>query len=104
MYKIIFLNNNEVYEIYAKQIAESDLFGFIEIEELVFQQPSTLVVDPSQELLEKEFSGVKRSYIPVHSVLRIDKVEKTGKAKIVEGTAQKVTPFPTKIYKPTGDQ
>jgi hypothetical protein len=103
MYKIIFLNNNEVYEIYAKQIAESDLFGFIEVEQLIFKQPSTLVVDPSQERLQNEFTGVKRSYIPVHLILRMDKVEKTGTAKVVDGVSQKVTPFPSKLYQPTRD-
>ena len=28
MYKVIFLNQGEVYEMYAKQVYQSDLWGF----------------------------------------------------------------------------
>ena len=31
-----------------------------------------VVIDPSQERLEREFDGVTRSHIPLHAVLRID--------------------------------
>ena len=35
-----------------------------------------MIVDPSEEKLKNEFSSVKRSYIPMHSLVRIDEVEK----------------------------
>ena len=33
IYKVIFLNQGEVYEMYAKQVFQSDLWGFLEVEE-----------------------------------------------------------------------
>ena len=35
VYKVIFQNQNEVYEVYAKHVYQSDMYGFIEIEEFV---------------------------------------------------------------------
>ena len=72
LYKIIFFNQGQIFEIYARQIYQSDLYGFIEIEELVFGERSQMLVDPSEEKLKSEFEGVSRSYIPMHAVVRID--------------------------------
>ena len=33
LYKVVFVNQNQVYELYVRQIYQSDLYGFIEIEE-----------------------------------------------------------------------
>ena len=35
-YKIIFMQLGEIYEIFAKQIYQSDMYGFIEVEEYIF--------------------------------------------------------------------
>lgn len=96
LFKIIFVNQSRVYEVYARQVQQSSLFGFIEIEEFVFGDNSTLVIDPGEERLRDEFGAVKRSYIPMHTVVRIDEVEKRGTAKIVafEGKAEDVYRFP----------
>lgn len=82
LYRVIFVQEEEIYEIYAKYICEETLMGFIEIDELVFSPETKLVVDPSEEKLRTEFRGVKRSYIPMHQLLRIDEVAKEGTAKI----------------------
>ena len=84
IYKVIFHNQNRVYEVYARQIFQSDMWGFIEVEELIFGERSQLLVDPSEEKLKHEFQGVKRSYIPMGAIIRIDEVEKEGAAKISE--------------------
>jgi hypothetical protein len=101
-YRVSFHNQGKVYEIYARKVHQSGLFGFIEIEDLVFGEKSSVVVDPSEEKLESEFSGVQRTYIPMHSMIRIDEVEKTGHPKITEtsGSSDKISPFP--VY--TGSQ
>ena len=45
--------------------------------------------------MKSEFSGVKRSYIPMQSIIRIDEVEKQGAAKISEGgDSGKIANFP----------
>ncbi len=90
IYRIIFYQNDKLYEIYSKYLSEESLMGFIEIEELIFQDTkSGIVIDPSEEKLRAEFKGVKRSYIPMHSIIRIDEVSKEGVAKIKEGTENK---------------
>jgi hypothetical protein len=102
IYKIIFLNQGKVYEIYARRVSQTgSLFGFVEVEELVFGARKSVVVDPAEERLQLEFSGVKRTYLPMHYVLRIDEVDKQGAAKIttVEGN---VTQFPMPVYPPSG--
>ena len=72
------------------------MFGFVEIEKLLFGEKTSVVVDPSEENLKNEFNGVERTYIPMHSIIRIDEVEKQGTAKISEGNNknENVMPFP----------
>lgn len=96
LFRITFSNQESIYEVYAKSIKESDLFGFLEVEELVFGEQTALVVDPSEERLKLEFSGVKRTFIPMHSIYRIDEVTKQGTAKVKDnsGYGGKVSHFP----------
>ncbi|MFT4564045.1 MAG: hypothetical protein ACI9BW_003807, partial [Gammaproteobacteria bacterium] len=99
---VTFHNQGKVYEIYARKVHQSGLFGFIEIEELVFGEKSSVVVDPSEENLKSEFNGVQRTYIPMHSMIRIDEVEKTGHPKITDATDSGGTISPFPVY--TGSQ
>ena len=69
------------------------LLGVREPEELLFGERSKLLIDSSEERLKTEFEGVKRTYIPLHSVLRVDEVEKAGRGRITS-TDGKVTSFP----------
>ena len=94
MYKVIFHNCGQVYEVFARQIYQSDMWGFVEVEELVFGERSQILVDPGEEKLKNEFSGVKRSYIPLQSIVRIDEVDKEGAARISEGGGAKIATFP----------
>lgn len=82
LYKVVFTQFEKVYEVYAKYISEETLMGFIEVDELVFSDSTSVVVDPAEEKLKSEFKGVKRSYIPMHTVLRIDEVRGRGAALI----------------------
>lgn len=96
VYKVIFQNGSQVFEVFARQIYQSDMWGFIEVEEFVFGERSKIVVDPSEEKLKNEFGGVTRSYIPMQSIIRIDEVAKEGSAKVSEvGTREgNVASFP----------
>jgi hypothetical protein len=102
IYKVAFINQGKLYEIYAKGVSHGSLFGFVEIEGLIFGEKSTVVVDPSEETLQREFAGVERTYIPLHAIVRIDEVEKRGTSKIhaLSESGGKVTPLPTPIYTP----
>ena len=81
VYKVIFVNEGKVYEIYAKSVGQGGMFGFVEVEGLLFGEKSSLVIDPAEESLQREFSAVERTYIPLHSVVRIDEVEQRGSRK-----------------------
>lgn len=108
VYKVIFHNGNAVVELFARQIYQSDMWGFIEIEEFVFGERSQIVVDPGEEKLKNEFAGVTRSYIPLQSVIRIDEVDKEGTAKISEVKPREgnvaAFPFPSGRSGPGGGQ
>ena len=103
IFKVMFVNQGKVYEIYARKVGHGELFGFIEVEELVFGERSSVVLDPSEERIKSEFTGVKRTFLPLHSVLRIDEVKKQGVSKIVALEASNVAQFPVPIYTPGGD-
>jgi hypothetical protein len=94
MYKVLFLNQGQIYEVYARAIYQSDLYGFIEVEDYVFGTRSKMVIDPAEDRLRSEFEGVQRSFIPMHAVIRIDEVEKEGVARITDSKGGNVTPFP----------
>ncbi len=98
IFKVLFVNQGKVYEVYARKVSHGNMFGFIEVEELVFGERSTVVVDPAEERIKAEFAGVKRSYLPMHSVLRIDEVRKQGVSKIMTYEGANIAQFPVPMY------
>jgi hypothetical protein len=104
IYRITFHNQGNIYELYARYIDTDNMYAFIEVGDFIFGERSSVVVDPSEEQLKQEFSGVKRTYIPMHAVVRIDEVEKSGTNKIIaEGEkGGKVTNFPIPLTPPKG--
>lgn len=101
IYKIVFMNQDQVFEIYAKHVFQGDLYGFVVVEDIIFGETSSIVVDPSEEKLKAEFSGVKRSFVPMHEVIRIDQVERRGAAKILPlPNNVKATANISKVYTP----
>lgn len=102
LYKIVFMSQGQVYEIYARSVAHGALFGFVEVEKLVFGERSSVVVDPSEEKIKSEFEHVKRTYLPMHSIIRIDEVDKQGKSKISKLEGGNVAQFPVPVYTPGG--
>lgn len=96
IYKIIFTSQSKYYEIYAKNVYQGDMFGFIEIDNLIFNQSDLLVLNPAEEKLKQEFAGVKKIYVPLHTILRIDEVEKEGNPRIVDAgnNSGNITNFP----------
>lgn len=102
VFRIAFFNQNEVYEVYARQIFQSEIYGFVEIEEFVFGERSQVVVDPGEERLKQQFNGVTRSFIPMHAIIRIDEVEKEGPGKITEAKGSNVAHFPGMPLGPGG--
>ena len=93
LFRVRFVSQDQVYELYAKRVFQSDLLGFVALEGFVFDTATTVVLDPSEEKLKSEFAGVERTLVPMHSVIRIDQVDKQGIAKI-RPLGDVVMPFP----------
>jgi hypothetical protein len=104
VYRVLFQNQGSLYELYARRVGQGTLFAFVEVEDILFGNRGNMLVDPSEERLKTEFAGVKRTYIPLQAVVRIDEVEREGVNKIVDLPASQgnVTPFPVPQGPPGG--
>ncbi|MCP5093593.1 MAG: DUF1820 family protein [Gammaproteobacteria bacterium] len=100
LFRVVFMSQGQVYEVYARSVGHGELFGFVEVEELVFGERTTLVVDPSEEKIKSEFENVRRTYLPMHSIIRIDEVDKQGPSKISKLEGGNVAQFPLPVYTP----
>lgn len=99
LYRVKFYNLDKIYQIYVKDIYQGEMYGFVVLEGFVFDEHTTLVVDPSEEKLKTEFEGVDSTLVPIHSIIRIDAVQKRGSAS-VKDISGNVTQFPSPIYTP----
>ena len=99
-FRIQFHNHNKIYELYAHQVSQSQMGGFIEVGEIIFGEHSKLLIDPAEEKLKHEFGNVKQTYIPHFAVIRIDEVERSGKNRILDNDGSSVTNFPGQTSMP----
>lgn len=102
-YKIAFYNQGSVYEISARYVSESQLFGFLEVSDLVFESEDSSL----ETKLSSEFEGVRTTYVPTHAVIRIDEVEdkKAGSRTLEdEDTESNVSHFPINSEKKKQDK
>ncbi|GAB4169126.1 MAG: DUF1820 family protein [Geothermobacteraceae bacterium] len=83
IFRIYFNSQGKSYELYAREVVQSELYGFVEIRQLLFGEKSSIVVDPSEESLKKEFGDVKSLLLPFQAISRIEQVEKEGPGKIL---------------------
>ena len=100
IFKVVFMSQGQVYEIYARHVDHGELFGFIQVEELVFGERTTLVVDPSEERIKSEFENVRRTYLPMPSIIRIDEVDNHAISKNSNLEGGNVAQFPLPVYTP----
>lgn len=95
MFKVIFHSQQRIYEVYAQQVKQSEMYGFIEILDLVIGEPGQLLLDVAEEKLRAEFGQVKRCIIPMHCVMRIDEVDTRGPARVTDyNGGSNIMPFP----------
>jgi len=96
MYKVIFHNHNKVYELYCQQVMGSEFsYGFVEFSGFVFESEHALVVDPTEERMREEFGDVESVSVPMHSIIRVEKVKKRGVCAIRDSVSgEKVTQLP----------
>ena len=107
IYRVIFHQDGQIFEVYSRYISEESLVGFLEVDEIILNESrSTVLIDPKEEKIRNEFKGVQRSYIPVHLVIRIDEVLKEGVASVKDANKTNVSQFPGKTFRkrPLEDQ
>ena len=105
LYRVRFLNEGRIFELYAREVGQGMLFGFVEIADLVWGSKSEVIIDPGEQELRNEFNGVNRLHVPMHAMVGIDEVDKGGSAKIISlqgGATTKGAPPPVPIYPPGG--
>ena len=100
LYKVIFMCQGPVDEIDARSGGHGGMCGFIGVEDGVFGERTTVVVDPSEERIKSEFQDVRRTYLPMHSIIRIDEVDKQGISKISKLEGGNIAQFPMPVYTP----
>ncbi len=96
IYKVMFHQQGDLYELYARNVSHGEMYGFLEIGEIIFGERSALLVDPAEEKLKSEFAGVKRTYVPIGYVVRVDEVDKEGINKVHpgDGADSNISHFP----------
>jgi hypothetical protein len=96
LFKITFLNHGRVYELYARHVSASSLWGFTEVGELVFDINDGVVIDPTEERLRDEFGNTRVLHLPMQSIVRVEEVEKKGQSAIRDAATGEsvVTMFP----------
>jgi hypothetical protein len=95
VYRIIFHNQGKIYELHARNVSQGNMYAFVEIEDIIFGEHTEIVVDPAEEKLKNEFADVKKTYVPMHAIIRIDEVSRQGTNKIIDSPVSgNITPFP----------
>jgi hypothetical protein len=103
LYRVRFMNEGRIFELYAREVGQGMLFGFVEVADLVWGSKSDVIIDPGEQELRNEFNGVSRLHVPMHAVVRIDEVDKGGSAKIIPlPGGPKATATTVPVYTPSG--
>ena len=102
LYKVVFVNQGQIYEVYARSVGQGALFGFIEIEELVFGERSHR---GARSVRGEDQVGIQggQAYLPADAfaIIRIDEVDKQGTSKISKVEGSNVAQFPSvPVYTP----
>jgi hypothetical protein len=84
-YRVTFTNestaDHELFQVCARQVSASDLYGLLEISEFIFPE-SPIVYNPGEERIRREFGNVKRTWVPYHAIVRIDEVPDSTASEI----------------------
>ena len=95
LYKVVFFNKSKVYELYARDVFSSDIYGFVYVADLVFDQNQSIVIDPAEDKLREEFENVNVLHLPMQSIIRIEEVKKKQSCKIREiKQGENISQFP----------
>ena len=89
LFKIHFFYMGKVYVLFAKNVeASAELFNMCVISEIVFKNSPNLII-PSDEEVKKEFSKLKKLFVPLSQIMRIDEMEDVEEDEISDPRALK---------------
>lgn len=89
-FKVQFIDGKkELLTFYAKAVNPSSYIGLIEISDIMFMD-SDILINPEDEKIRKEFKGVKRTFLPLSSIIRIDEIEEV-KSSVLKVIPKKET-------------
>lgn len=75
LYRVVLQSQNEHCELYAVRVAQGHLPAFLEIEQIVFPDRAPgHGANAAQERLRGALAAVKRCYIPLTHIVRIDEI------------------------------
>ena len=96
LFKVTFLNHGRVYELYARHVSASSLWGFTEVGELVFDVNDGVVIDPTEERLRDEFGNTRVLHLPMQGIVVVEELEKKCQSAIRDASTGEsvVTMFP----------
>jgi len=96
LYKVTFNSAGKLYELYARKVTSSALWGFTEIAELVFDNSDGILIDPTEERLRDEFGDTRVLHLPMHAIVKVEEVNQRGQLRIRDAQTGEgvVTPFP----------
>ncbi|MDI9347787.1 MAG: DUF1820 family protein [Methylacidiphilales bacterium] len=101
IYRIKFKTEDSVYELFAHNFYQADLFGFVVIEGITFTEfQSDIIANPSEEKLREEFKFTEKLFLPLHSILRVEQVSNNGLARIVPMDSKKLQSGPVVYSQP----
>ena len=88
IYRVILKHEKEEITLYCEELFTSDIYGFAELEGLIFSSTdkgrSKVIVNPKEENLLKTFKGVRRTMVPYTSIVRIDEIEHRSEGSLVQ--------------------
>ncbi|MFC3192934.1 DUF1820 family protein [Marinicella sediminis] len=82
LFRINYINQQQVYEIYARQISTDQLLGFMSITDIQFDHRDALVIDPVEEQLKSEFKDVEVLHVPIQQIIKVEQVSQKKSCKI----------------------
>jgi hypothetical protein len=78
IYRTVFTHLDQVYTLYSKGVSEETLVGFIEVDSILSVSQdylmSTETPENSFSLYIHQMEGIKRTYVPMHAVVRVDEM------------------------------
>ena len=84
LYKITIIDEDKEHTtLYATNVTQADLLGFVEISGLEFPNKSDIILTPGEDKAHTLFKDTKRIIIPGNYIIRIEELKEDKKAQII---------------------